>query len=107
MVKLICMTFNGEHVTERGPIDGLFESVKNAAERSEDMGSRWFFYPFHFILSASGKTVKAAPAPLEVLNGKRLSTVKALFERLAARKEAQNMGPDDFCYFVLTDGHAD
>lgn len=36
------MSFDGDYVTE-----GEFQSSNEAWNRSNDMGSRWFFYPFH------------------------------------------------------------
>jgi hypothetical protein len=44
------------------------------------MGSRWYFYPFHFVVSDSGKTVIDAPDEFKSLERKRLSTVKRLFK---------------------------
>lgn len=74
MYKLICMAFDGEYVTE-----GEFKTIDEAWERSEDMGSRWFFYPFHFVLTSSGKTIADSPYGIEFLKGKRLSSVIRLF----------------------------
>jgi len=75
MPRLVCVAPDGDHVTE-----GTFESVEEAQNRSADMGSRWYFYPFHFVVSDSGKTVVDAPDEFKSLERKRLSTVKRLFK---------------------------
>lgn len=46
--RLICMSFDGEYVT-----DSHHNTIEDACETSADMGSKWFFYPFHFILSGN------------------------------------------------------
>ena len=47
-------------------------------DRLDNMGSRWFFYPFAFV--ASIKTLVDAPDELAELRGKRLKTIKRLFK---------------------------
>ena len=83
MYKLICMTFDGEYKTETNRGE-LFPSVDAAWEYANDMGSRWFFYPFCFVVSASGKAVVDAPEfLLSGLKGKRVSTVVKLFNHFS------------------------
>lgn len=89
--KLICMTFNGDSVTE-----GEFDSVNEAWERSEDMGSRWFFFPFHFVLTETGKTIKDTFQGLEWMKGKRLSTIKKIFSELYKQPDMKNATAEDF-----------
>ncbi len=86
MYKLICMSFDGNFVTERDE----FDSVAEAWECSENLGSKWYFYPFHFVVSASKKTVIDAGQWLEHFNGKRLDTVRSRFAELAALPEMQD-----------------
>jgi len=95
MVKLICMSFDGDYVTE-----GTFDSVTDAWERSEDMGSRWYFYPFHFVTTNSGKTVKDAPELLQHLNGMRVKQVVQRFASVAVLPEAQNADPEVFAFML-------
>lgn len=45
MYTTLCMAPDGEFIT-----DGKFDTIEEAADNSADMGSRWFFYPFHFIV---------------------------------------------------------
>jgi len=92
--KLICMAFDGDYQTERPE----FESVEDAREYSGDLGSKWYFYPFHFVVSASGKTIVDASFPLDVLKGKRVSTVAKLFENFAKEESAQGMDVEQFMF---------
>lgn len=95
-MRLICMAFDGDYVTEgRG-----FDSVEAAWERADDMGSRWYFYPYCFVTTDSGQTIKAAVYPLDCFEGKRVSTVVKTFEKVAAAPEAQNMDVDAFAAYV-------
>lgn len=91
--NLICMSFDGEYVTERRG----FDTVSDAWEHAEDMGSRWYFYPFCFVASASGLTVVDTPELLELFIGKRIKTVQAEFESLSELPEMQNADVDEFC----------
>lgn len=94
MYKLICMSFDGEFKME----SPVFESIEKAWQHSEDIGSRWYFYPFHFVVSESGKTVKAAPYMLEYMAGMRVATVAKIFSKTAQQPEMQNVGVDAFAY---------
>lgn len=73
--NLICMTFDGDYITEKTG----FDTVLDAWEHSEDMGSRWYFYPFHFVTTASGLTIADAPSLLDDMKGMRLKTVQSMF----------------------------
>lgn len=94
MYKLICMSFDGEYVTEHNIFSDnrAFETIADAWERSSDMGSRWFFYPFHFVTTASGLTIADAPSGLEIFNGRRVKTVAALFAEI--QKDPATVGMD-------------
>ena len=93
MCKLICMSFDGDYVTERPD----FETVEDAWEHDNDLGSKWYFYPFHFVTTASGKTIKDAPDDLDQFEGMRVRSVSRIFEKASQLPEAQNMEPDQFC----------
>lgn len=86
--KLICMSFDGAFVT-----DSEHETIEQAGNASADMGSRWYFYPYHFIVA--GKTVKQTGEGLinmatkkaymsVVFKGKRLQTVVKTFKKANA-----------------------
>ena len=87
--KLMCMSFDGEYVTE-----GPFKTIDDAWRYSNDMGSRWYFYPFHFVIT--DKTIADAPWLMDVLIGKRITTVKRLFNRISKKPLTQNMNCDAF-----------
>lgn len=73
--NLICMSFDGEYVTEKRG----FDTVSDAWEHAEDIGSRWFFYPFYFVTSASGKTIVDTPSGLEDMRRMRVKTIERMF----------------------------
>jgi hypothetical protein len=80
--QLICMSFDGEFVSD------FKGSLEDCREASAEMGSKWYFYPFHFILTESGKTVADAGDMLECFIGKRFKTVVKKFEELYNRLES-------------------
>ena len=96
--KLICMSFDGDYQTERPE----FETIEQAWDYSNDLGSKWYFYPFHFVVTASVKTIKDAPYPLDYLIGSRVSRVSRDFETLAKLPDAQNLDADNYAFFVAT-----
>lgn len=86
------MAFDGEYQTERP----VFDSIEDAWEYSNDLGSKWFFYPFHFVVTESGKTIVDAPREIAVCKGRRVSTVATIFENHSKNPELFNAGVDDF-----------
>ena len=86
------MTFDGDYVTEGRD----FPTIESAWERASDMGSRWFFYPFCFVTTASGATIKAAPEGMSQFEGRRVRTVANIFKQLAAFPEMQEVDADEF-----------
>lgn len=96
MYKLICMSFDGEYVTERD----TFATAQDAWEASDDLGSKWFFYPFHFVVTESGKTIVASPLPFGEGEGRRVSTVSSIFHKASQMPEAQGMDADRFAWFA-------
>jgi hypothetical protein len=69
----ICFAPDGEHVR-----DFYSNSKESVSKEIENIGSRWYFYPFVFI--ATEKTIVEAPECLEFLNGKRVKTVERFFK---------------------------
>ena len=69
----ICFAPDGEYVR-----DFYSDSKESISEEIENMGSRWFFYPFIFI--ATEKTIVETPNCLEYLNGKRIKMVEQFFK---------------------------
>lgn len=93
MYKLICMSFDGEYITE-----GEYQTEAAALERSDNMGSRWYFYPFHFLTSKSGKTIKNGGAFLNWTKGKRVKTIQKIFKRNSEREDLQNADVIDYLF---------
>ncbi len=96
MNKLICMAFDGEYQIERP----IFKTIMEAWVYSGDLGSKWFFYPFHFVVTASGKTIKDAPETMQHLIGQRVKTVQQHFAKVAKTPEAQNADAEKFQFLV-------
>ena len=90
--KLICMSFDGEYQTEHPE----FDRIEDAWDYSDDLGSKWYFYPFHFVIK--GKTIAAAGYGLEHLEGRRIKTVEKLFYWASRKEETQGMGRDEFAF---------
>ena len=65
-----------------------------------DMGSRWFFYPFHFVVTASGKTVKDAPEIMEHLIGLRVKALAEHFNEISKTAEAKDADVESFAFMV-------
>lgn len=92
--QIICMSFDGDYQRERPE----FETIDDAWEYSNDLGSKWFFYPFHFVVS--GNTIADAPEPMEKLKRKQIKTVKKLFQQLSEEPEMQGVEADEFVFNV-------
>ena len=93
--KLICMSFDGEYQTERP----VFESIDDAWEYSNDLGSKWFFYPFHFVVTEFGKTIRSTGQFLEHLEGLRVKTVAKIFLEHSKKPEMEGANCE---YFAIT-----
>jgi hypothetical protein len=92
--QLICMSFDGEYKREHQE----FETIQDAWDYSNDLGSKWYFYPFHFVVK--GKTIADSTGPLDIYVGKRIKTVAKRFESLSKIEEAQGMGVEEFAFYV-------
>ena len=95
--KLICMSFDGEYKTESPE----FNEIQEAWNYSNDLGSKWFFYPFHFVVSESGKTIKDCPYPLDVFINRRVETVSKIFEVNSTRDDMQNADCETFSFNLV------
>jgi hypothetical protein len=82
-LKLLLMDFNGEYVTE----NKTFSEIKDVWSFNEDLGSKWFFFPFPFVIT--GQTIKDSPDDLHFLTGKRVKTVQRIFKALAESSQAE------------------
>ena len=99
MCKLLLMGFDGETKTERP----IFETVEDTWEYAIDLGSRWYFYPFYFVVSDSGQTIQDAGFPLDRFIGKRVKTVSNIFNKTnkkLIKNDQENVGVDEFSFIV-------
>jgi hypothetical protein len=90
--KLAVMAFDGDIQIERPE----FNTIAETWDYSNDMGSKWYFYPFHFVVTASGKTIKESPELLEHLTGLRTKTVRKHFKKISELPELANVGIEEF-----------
>lgn len=67
--KLVCIAPDGATITE-----GEFETTEQAWNRSEDMGSRWYFYPIH-IVTGEKKIIDTPDGMSKEWIGRNLSTL--------------------------------
>lgn len=74
MYQVMCMSFDGEIKIETPG----FKTIEEAADYDNNLGSKWFFYPFHFIVS--GKTIRDCDNRLSCLKGKRIKTVQNIYK---------------------------
>ena len=80
---LACIAEDGAHQIERNIFseDGCWDSIEQAWQRNDGMGSRWIFYPYRVIVDqATNLVVSVADnLPTEWV-GKDLQEVKTLIE---------------------------
>jgi len=93
--QVMVMSFDGEYKVERPE----FESVEEAWEYENNLGSKWYFYPFPFIIK--GKTVVDAIELLDDFVGKRIETVRRIFKETSEQDETQGMDAEEFCFYLL------
>jgi hypothetical protein len=93
------MAFDGEYKTEDNHGKG-FETVGKAWECFDAMGSRWYFYPFPFVVSASGKTVVVSGWRLKEWDGHRVSTLQEAFKKASQLEDTKGLSVEDYIPFV-------
>jgi len=70
--NLVCIAPDGDHVTELRD-----KTLQECINRTWEMGSRWYFYPFHVITTLSGNTVADVGCDeMKPFIGRRLKTLK-------------------------------
>ena len=100
--KLICMSFDGEYKTERPE----FENKESAWIYSNNIGSKWYFYPFHFLVTKSGKTIKDCAYPLDIFIGSRVDRVAKIFNSHSMIENSQGLDPNKFAFSLMEDYYA-
>ena len=86
MYKLLLMAPDGEFVTE-----GHDLTFDEAGDLSEDMGSRWIFFPYHFIIKDYGNVdphqrIIESNDEMPYLKGKSVMRVQKLFQEYFQNK---------------------
>ena len=94
---LIMMSFDGATVK-----DSTHETIESAIDTASDLGSKWYFYPFLFIVSGS-RIVETGDGLIRMsdkksyselmFKGRKLETARKVFKQTAAICE-----PDTDCY---------
>ena len=95
MYKLICVSFDGDYVTEGSE----FKTVDDAVDRNEDMGSRWFFYPFRFVTGPRGRIIETCLG-LELFTNRNIDTVSRILEQASGYAEAEGMDAEEYVSFI-------
>lgn len=104
-IKLICMSFDGEFV-----INSEHDNLDEAIETAQDLGSKWFFYPF--CVFVKGQTVKDCggvffnmqthePILSELFKGKRFVTMQKVFETASKVKDLQGADCEVFESYII------
>ena len=91
--QLICMSFDGDFKRETPK----FEYVDETWEYSNDLGSKWFFYPFHFVVSGN-KIIQCGHPMLDFTEGKKLPTIARLFKEQSTKEFTQNMDAEEYAF---------
>jgi hypothetical protein len=90
------MSFDGETKIE----SPVFENEEDAWEYNGDIGSKWYFYPFRFLVTTSHKTIIGTCDDIQFALGKRLETVKRIFNKCSKEPEMQNADAEKFALEV-------
>lgn len=111
--KLICMAMDGVYIKDTV---GTLEHCQN---QSADMGSKWYFYPFHFIVTTSiGEIVVDTGSGLidrqsnesyqsKMFKGRKLATVQKVFKKMWLTIEKQNLQLDciEYEHYMIAHNH--
>ena len=90
--KVMVMAFDGDYKIERPE----FDTVDDAREYAANLGSKWWFFPFDFIITETEKTIVETGPLLSFLKGKRVSTAQKLFEKNSKREDMQGKDVEEF-----------
>lgn len=100
MYRLLCMAFDGQSKLEAPE----FEDAEDVWSYADYIGSKWFFYPFYFVVTASGKTIVETPRMLEFLEGRRVKSVIKFFNKTSKLEDAEGADCDKFISLLLNGG---
>ena len=88
--QVICVSFDGEYKRETPE----FDTIEKASQYGNDLGSKWYFYPFQFIVS--GETIRKAGYGLTHFEGRRIKTVQRIFKKLSEKPEMEGANVEEF-----------
>lgn len=91
--KLTLLAFDGAKVQE-----GSFNTIDKAWDYCNELGSKWYFYPFCFV--TTDKTIIDTPELLNHLKGKRIKTVCNRFKLISELPENEGATVEDFMFAV-------
>lgn len=93
--KLIVMGFDGDYQTERPE----FENIDDAWEYAGELGSKWYFYPFHFVINQAEEIVGAG-SPMQHLEGMTVQDVASHFRETSMTPDAEGVDAEQFAFMV-------
>jgi len=96
--NVLFLSFDGDSQKE-----GNFNEISEAWDYVNDIGSKWYFYPFCFVVS--NKTIKDAPDLLPFFIGKRITTVKKAFKKLYEQTKDQRLDVYDYMFAMSDNLH--
>lgn len=99
MYKLWVMSFDGDTI-----LDGTGKTVEELIHRSADMGSKWFFYPFHIITTERGM-IKDLYGANKQFQGRYLKTIKQIWHDFSKRNETEGMDAESFLIHIKLNWH--
>jgi len=97
MCRLLAMSFDGSTKLE----EPQFKTLEEVWSYADSIGSNWYFYPFYFAVSNSGKTVIDAPFTLEFMNGMRVATVSRMFKETCEKEAAKDADINEFLNLLI------
>jgi hypothetical protein len=95
----ILFSFDGDYQKE----SPQFDNISDVWDFINDLGSKWYFYPFCFV--ASNKTIHDAPELLPFFIGKRITTVKKEFKKLYEKTKDQSLDVYDYMFAMSDNLH--
>ena len=103
--NLICMSFDGDYVKD---FTGSIEECQNV---SGDMGSKWYFYPFHFIITNKGTVMDTCCGLIDLntnesflsklFKNRKIKTVQNVFKKLYEYCDSEGLSLDGNAYESL------
>lgn len=93
--QLIVMSFDGDYQTEREE----FENVDDAWSYAGDLGSKWYFYPFHFVANQAGEVV-GAPEIMQHLEGMTIEDLAEHFKAVSEEVGAKELDAEAYAFMV-------